>query len=174
MIDLETMGVRPTSAIVSIGAVEFTATEILKVFHTPINLESCFEAGLTADQSTIDWWAKQSDEARSSWESPDAPPLEIALATFSQWIRDLGSGDICPWGNGADFDLVLLTNAYRAFDAEPPWKFYNQHCFRTLKNLFYVGNVARYGVHHNAADDAIHQVNHLHQILALHNLKLPE
>lgn len=80
---------------------------------------------------------------------------------------------MCVWGNGADFDPVLLSSAYRAIGRPPPHKFYNVHCFRTLKNLFPVEKPARDGTHHNALDDAIHQVKHLHKILQEHGITLP-
>lgn len=56
MIDLETMGVRPSSAVVSIGCVEFMQTDVISVFYTPVSLESCLKAGLTTDESTVKWW----------------------------------------------------------------------------------------------------------------------
>lgn len=172
--DLETMGVRPTSAIVSIGAVHFDQTRIISEFYTPVSLASCLQFGLTQDQSTVDWWMKQSVEARMAWQRDDAPPLEVAMVEFTRWIRSIGDErEICPWGNGSDFDNVLLVNAYRALEADPPWKFYNHHCFRTMKNMFSVPDFPRQGTHHNALDDAKHQTHHLHRILSKFNLTLP-
>jgi DNA polymerase III epsilon subunit-like protein len=167
MIDLETMGLRPNAAIVSIGVTHFDATQIIDRFHTAVNLQSCIDAGLVTDQGTVDWWATQSQEARSSWDVPDAPPLMDALKSFGDFVRRHSSyiNDVCPWGNGADFDLVLLVSAYRALDADPPWKFWNHHCFRTVKNLFPKGGTVRRGTHHNALDDAVTQTEHLQAIL---------
>lgn len=173
MIDLETMGLRPNAAIVSIGATHFDATSIFDKFHTPVSLKSCVDLGLVTDQGTVDWWAKQSDGARSSWDVVDAPDLMTALGKFSEWLRSHGSiAELCPWGNGADFDLVLLKSAYNALEADPPWKFWNHHCFRTVKNLFPHDDreVARAGTHHNALDDAIYQTEVLQNILKRHQL----
>lgn len=173
MLDLETMGLRPNAAIVSIGATHFNATSIIDRFHTSINLQSCLDVGLVTDQSTVNWWEKQSVEARSSWDTPDAPSLHTALSMFGDWLRKWASstGQIAPWGNGADFDLVLLTSAYHALDADPPWKFYNHHCFRTIKNLLPPSpEVVRKGTHHNALDDAIFQTEQLQDILKRNRL----
>jgi exodeoxyribonuclease VIII len=159
MIDLETMGLRPDAAIVSIGAVQFDEDTIYRQFHTAVSLASCTTFGLTTDRSTIDWWMKQSAEARSSWQRDDAPTLEDALAKFSHWIQDLiPEREVRPWGNGADFDLVILKSAYGAIGADPPWRYYNHRCFRTLKSLAPSIDVHRQGTHHNALDDALHQV----------------
>jgi len=173
MIDLETMGVRPTSAIVSIGVVHFDKTSVLGEFYTPVSLADCLKHGLTQDQSTIDWWAKQPAEARDAWQRPDAPPLADALVKMSRWMQTFATPKfICPWGNGSDFDNVLMVNAFNALSADPPWKFYNHHCFRTMKNMFQVADVPRQGTHHNALDDAHHQVRHFQSILQVHNLDL--
>lgn len=173
MIDLETMGLRPDAAIISIGAVHFNATEVVSKFYTPVSLASCLAAGLTQDQSTVDWWAKQSPEARAAWQTEDAPSFEDAMIKFTGWVREVGpEREIAPWGNGPDFDLVILTSAYRALHAETPWRFYNHHCFRTMKNLFIVGAPPRAGTHHNALDDAMHQVAHLQTILNVHRIRL--
>lgn len=173
MIDLETMGLRPTSAILSIGIVLFDQTSIIDKFYTPVSLKSCLEFGLTTDKSTEDWWAKQSDVARKAWDTADAPALDVAMSMMAQWMRSHGGyKQTCPWSNGADFDLVLLANACRAIEAETPWPFYNHHCFRTMKNVFLVEPSARVGTYHNALDDAVTQTNHLHRILDVHRIKL--
>jgi exodeoxyribonuclease VIII len=174
MIDLETMGLRPNAAIVSIGAVHFDSRDLRSEFYTAVSLQSCLDHGLTTDQSTIDWWAKQSVEARMAWQTEHAPSLTDALTGLTQWLRKIGTDkEICPWGNGADFDLVLLGSAHRALGVDPLWKYYNHHCYRTMKNMFTAAEYPRMGTHHNALDDAIHQASHLQRILAKHNLVLP-
>ncbi len=67
MLDLETMGNTPTSAIIAIGAVRFDK-KIKGKFYGVIDLESCLEDGLTVDASTIMWWMQQSDAARKAFE----------------------------------------------------------------------------------------------------------
>jgi len=189
MIDLETMGLRPDAAIVSIGAVHFEGftdqsldhgavlghndLRVVDTLHVAVSLKSCLDAGLTTDQSTVDWWAKQSAQARSSWQQEGAPTLLEALTQLSRWaLRDSSDRQVCPWGNGADFDLVLLKSAYGAIGADPPWRYYNHRCYRTVKGLFPVAEVPRQGTHHNALDDAMHQVSTLRQIVRSHRLRI--
>ncbi|CAM7540570.1 3'-5' exoribonuclease Rv2179c-like domain-containing protein [Citrobacter freundii] len=68
MVDLETMGSGPDAPIVSIGAVYFdpstgnTGAE----FYQVVSLESSMSFGMKPDASTIQWWLKQSSEARSA------------------------------------------------------------------------------------------------------------
>lgn len=173
MVDLETMGLRPNAAIVSIGAVHFDESSVIDTFHTAVSLQDCLDCGLTTDQSTVDWWMKQSVEARSSWQRDDAPKLLDALRDFSQWCLK-GSSDrsVHPWGNGADFDMVLLKSAYSALEADPPWRYYNHRCFRTLRGVFPIAEPPRLGVHHSALDDALHQVKVLQETLKVHRIVL--
>lgn len=175
MIDLETMGLRPTSAILSIGAVHFDHVGVIDKFYTAISLKSCQAAGLTVDQSTVNWWSKQTDDARKAWDQADAPSLYQGMKAFYQWCQRVAADKyLCPWGNGADFDLVLLKNAFDALDVEPPWRYYNHHCFRTMKNVMPVEPPAREGTHHNALDDAIYQVQYLQKILREYRVPLSE
>lgn len=173
MIDLETMGLQPNCAIVSIGATLFDQNTIVSTFYSNASLQSCLDIGLTTDQSTIDWWATQPAEIRAAWQREDAPHIGEALRDLQNWMLSYGtSNELCPWGNGADFDLVVLKSAYQALDADPPWKYWNHHCFRTLKNLFPIGKMPRTGAH-NALEDAKYQTDMLHRILTVHNLTLP-
>lgn len=173
MIDLETMGLKPTSAIVSIGVVHFNQTEILDQFHQPIQLQSCLDVGMTQDASTVSWWAGQSAEARASWDNDDAVPVTEGLMRLVEFLRKHASDkSCCPWGNGSDFDNVLLVNAFDKIGADAPWKFYNHHCFRTMKNVFPVPDVPRTGTYHSAIDDALTQTKHLHRILSQYGIIL--
>ena len=118
MIDMETWGVRPGSALRSLGAVVFDPKTgaLGKTFYANIDDESCARAGLTQDQSTIDWWAQQSAEAREALAVNPRSLLEV-LVDFRDWFE--GVGGECVWSHGATFDAVLLESAYRALDAEP-------------------------------------------------------
>lgn len=171
MIDLETMSLEPNAAIVSIGAVEFTQDAIVGEFYTPVNLDDGKALGLNVNPDTVTWWAQQAPEARSAWDVPDAPTVLSAMGKFAAWLPSDRSY-ICPWGNGADFDLVVINSALRALDIEPIWKYYNHHCFRTLKNLFRVQTPSRSGTYHNALDDARTQALHAIQIFKEHGITL--
>jgi exodeoxyribonuclease VIII len=174
MVDLETMGLRPTSAILSIGMVLFNRIDVLDTFYTPVSLQSCLQFGLTTDKSTEDWWAKQSDTARKAWDQPGAPTLPEALTAMTHWMRQYGTGqNAMVYGCGSDFDNVLLANAFNAINADIPWPYYNNACYRTLRNLFPTDSVQRVGTYHNALDDAITQVLQLQRILKLHCIDLP-
>jgi len=179
MIDLETMSTKPNAAIVSIGAVEFGPDfqQIGDPFYTPIALDSCISVGLHVEQSTVDWWAGQPAETRAHWEVADAPNLSEGLKAFQDWLwqRAGNRKNVCPWGNGADFDMVVTRSAFNALGAEEPWMFYNVHCFRTVKNMFPLtaNEVPLRNGAHRADADAIHQLNCLQVIAGKHLITLP-
>lgn len=168
MLDLETMGTRPTAAIVAIGAVAFdvpTATVHSK-FYTPVSLESAVAAGCDMDASTVLWWMKQSDAARAAF-SGGGMQLVGALHAFSDWLSGLAPpDDVQVWGNGAGFDNVLLASAYRIAGVPRPWKHWNDRCYRTVKAMYPAVELVRVGTHHNALDDAESQAKHLMAMLA--------
>ncbi len=161
MIDLETLGHRPGAALIALGAVKFDGTEITGEFYRRIDAESCVQAGLAVDVSTVLWWFKQDDDARLEVaKAGDALP-DVLLA-FSQW---LGGPDARVWGNGAAFDNALLAAAYAACRLPLPWKFRNDRCYRTLKALRPGLASPALGTKHNALDDARTQAVHLMQLL---------
>lgn len=173
MVDLETLGNTPGSAILSIGAVAFdpeTGEIDDPGLYTVINVNSCVVAGLRFDQDTLDWWAQQSDEARKvlkmAWSQGGSMRLTDALHSFSRYVDRFGGSGARVWGNGADFDNAMLSAAYKAAGIAPGWKFWNSRCFRTLKNLYPKVTFERVGTHHNALDDAKTQAVHALRIFA--------
>ena len=167
MLDLETMGTRPYSAIIAIGAVVFDIEKrtIEKDFYTTVNLEDCLQHGLKVSGGTVNWWMSQSEEAREALTSSMALPLEVALQEFAMMFEFYPDMEV--WGNGSDFDNVLLSCAYEVAGVPIAWNPFKNRCYRTIKNLPQHRNtkIVRVGTHHNALDDARSQALHLIQLL---------
>jgi hypothetical protein len=164
MVDLETLGNRPGCVVIAIGAVAFDPDtgELGPEFYQVINQQSGLDAGLHMDADTIAWWKKQSAQAQqvlaATCEDKGAM-LPIALTEFSDYLRQFGDG-VKLWGCGANFDQPILSAAYHAATVKQPWKFWNDRCYRTLKELFPTVPLSRSGTHHNALDDAKTQAVH--------------
>lgn len=166
MLDLETLDNSPTSAIVAIGATGFDLSGLVgDPFYVVVKPESAEKYG-SISASTFAWWCQQSEQARTIFaRTTPKEELPEALMQFEQWGQKLkGTRGIQLWGNGADFDNVILAHAYKQIGARAPWSFTNNRCFRTLKNLFSKDLQSalwmRYGsdlTHHNALDDAKRQ-----------------
>lgn len=160
MIDCETFGVTPGTALRSIGAVTFelsseAATE--RTFYANISARSCLWARLHIEEGTDKWWEQQSPEAQAALKV-DQRPLADVIVDFNIWCRALGT-DLRVWCQGANFDAVLWEAACRATGSAVPWKFYNVRDTRTLYELaeFDPRSLPRAGTYHNALDDARHQ-----------------
>lgn len=156
MIDIETLGTTPGSVILSVGAVPFDERGVATQywFHSPIDMDSCIEAGLTINPDTLKWWMKQSDAARTAAFAGGAP-LEQVLLELAEWLEVHGGEQV--WCHGATFDVPLLDAAYHATGLKSPWAFWDARCTRTLYDLADVDVDRTKGTHHNALDDAINQ-----------------
>jgi hypothetical protein len=162
MIDLETMSTEPNAVIVSIGAVKFSVEDgIIDKFYQTVDAHDGKKLGLHISQDTVRWWKTQSAEARAAI-AKDPMKLRPALEKFSRWYGT----KTCPtWGNGSDFDLVILKSSMSAVDMFPPWKFWDSRCYRTMRAVFELDKPESKGVLHNALDDAVQQTEHLLTIL---------
>lgn len=161
MLDLETMGTGSNAAILAIGAVHFDYVSGVMgdEFYQRVNLDSCIQLGLTVDADTILWWLRQDDGARLEICRP-AGPIKTVLEVFKSWM---GDGKII-WGNGANFDNVILANAYESAGINRPWSPFSDRCYRTIKNLHPHIRIVKDGIAHNALDDAVNQARHLMEI----------
>lgn len=169
MIDIETMSTRSNASILSIGAAWFTTNYNGKVydrgaFYNKVSLSSCVNYGLHIDPDTIMWWLERDNDARL--DLLDARfNISVALSNLSEWIHQSKSPDEWSvWGNGSDFDLVILGNAFKATGIQTPWNHRQHRCYRTLKSLYPDIKIPNEGVKHNALNDAIWQAKHLVEI----------
>lgn len=158
MIDIETLGTKPGSAILSIGAVVFSAEGVSEsTFFRAISLQSCIDVGLKIDPATVAWWMSQSDAARAAAFPAETEHLNVALFALRDWFVEQ-SGEQT-WCHGAAFDVPLLETAYEAAGLAQliPWKFWNVRCTRTLYDESGVTPDRSTGAHHHPVDDARNQ-----------------
>ena len=186
MMDLETLATSSDALIISIGAVEFDEAGLGWEFYTVVNqYPQVGKWGRRRDTKTEKWWSEQGDTAKAvlteSLPESRAPDLESALMQFSEYVAVVNGGapgltatartgdnpvykNVEMWGNGADFDCVILGSAYEATGLTRPWSYSNNRCYRTLKNLGIKldpgTGTAFQGTKHNALDDAKYQAHY--------------
>jgi hypothetical protein len=167
MVDLETLGTVPGSSILSIGAVAFDSNGLGAEFYIVINSQSCLDYGLRVSPETLAWWGNQSTRAKEVLikASTSDIPLPIALNRFTNYLAQYGLKKVRVWGCGSDFDNALLASSYEAIGSKPPWPYYNNRCYRTLKNLNRAIKAKPSGTYHNALDDAKRQALHAIELL---------
>ena len=152
MVDIETLGSKVGSVILSIGAVQFSPAPYTE-FYRRIDLASAVLAGLSIDSNTVKWWKEQAVEARyAAFFCCGGVTLGEALKDFADFVDK----DTALWAKGPDFDCVLLEAAYQATGEKIPWSYRNTRDVRTIAALSEVKE-ERVGIDHNALDDAKNQ-----------------
>lgn len=172
MLDLETLDTGPRSVVTSIGAVVFRPDEAVlgDTFYVELtdDLLAQQKLGRTINGDTVKWWMQQDPAAKKIFANPGMPGVRVntvlGLDMFRKFVLEHESVDGM-WGNGADFDNIILGSLYEDYGLRKPWSYGNNRCFRTYKNHPGVPHkYERTGTHHNALDDAITQAKHLQRI----------
>ena len=148
MLDLETYGIGHDAAIKSIAVVRFeigvlwTEGQVKDVldrvavpthinvcdpsapaFHAKVNLVDSKRPG-TLDASTVEWWLRQSDEARSRLLEGPEVVLDHALTNLWHWLAN-PNRQAQLWSRSPTFDEHLLRNAWAR--CGPSWVFPFSH-----------------------------------------------
>jgi DNA polymerase III epsilon subunit-like protein len=159
MLDLETMGNRPTSAIIQIGACYFDRNDgtIGETFLKQVSLADSMEWGLTVDASTIQWWVVQ--ENKSWLNNPES--LVLVLDAFDEFYKS----KTYVWSHST-FDIPILNNAYSKLGRRIPCHYRLTRDLRTLTHL--AGSSKNESIEvrdggadaHNALNDCLYQVKY--------------
>lgn len=161
MIDIETMDTKPSSIVLSIGAVKFCLKtgRLGDEFHRVLNIQEQIDVGRTLSASTLQWWMKQSREAKEVFLKPQYGVLDV-LNDFTEYFQK--EGTLFVWGNGASFDPVIIDNLYRSFKKQSPWQYWNVMDVRTIKRFLGKNDpIKNLGITHNALDDSIAQAKYV-------------
>lgn len=168
MIDIETLGIRPTSIIASIGAVVFDIDEditkapnFLRSFYKKIDIVDCQANGLTIDADTVKFWITQDFAVKADLLNTKERLRNVLLDLSVWWTVDCQlSKSTSLWCHGPSFDAVILENAFRVCELEVPWAYNSPRDTRTIFELAGVDikKEVRGGIFHNALEDCIFQV----------------
>lgn len=165
--DLETLGTDGQPALLALGAVRFNPEKDLNgpldTFYRTIDIQSCLDAGMTIDGSTLHWWVRQDREALAH-AFGGGPSLRQVLDDFYFWSSVQPPGEEgYLWGWSASFDCTHIETACRLTGATMPFDFRHQLCGRTIAKTAFPEGIkyedyqdTRYPNHH-ALGDAIRQ-----------------
>jgi hypothetical protein len=172
MLDIETLDIKPSAVILTIAAVFFDP----QTGSLGAQLE-CFissekeQPGRTIGLSTVSWWSKQSDAARKQAFS-GTDTLKRALSNLSRFIHMNSISPLKVWGNGKEFDCVILEHAYHQLEMPCPWTFWQTQDVRTIITLAEMNGFNPKkerpfeGTPHCAMDDAKHQARYLSDVIS--------
>lgn len=160
-VDIETLGTRPGSIVLSVAAVPFlwNAEQAVfgETFYRRISVMDSLVNGLVADQDTLNWWASQPREA---WYSL----LELKEHRLREVFDELAGfvGHFCEpkcrvWMNGPSFDGVILQAAALSARTSLPWRYWQERCVRTICEDVAEPERPADSVKHDALSDAMHQ-----------------
>lgn len=134
-LDIETLSTRSTAAVISIAAKCFTFSDSeeplpLGVFFKTVNATTCAMYGLHFDQATVNWWQRQSEDAKRVHlcMGDIAVTIRDALLSLNEYYKSacnlaksLGQKPLI-WCQGTDFDIAILRNAYQVvLGTDAPW-----------------------------------------------------
>jgi hypothetical protein len=159
MIDLETLDVLPTATILTIGAVKFdplgrdVEEKSCEKFYVRVDVDSCDRLGATVSQSTLDWWAGQSQEAQNEAFDPNG---RISIEDAMTQLYKFCWGAKRVWSHGAGFDVIILEWYFRKIGKAIPWSFWEVRDTRTIFDLGINPNRPPVLKHH-ALEDAWNQ-----------------
>jgi exodeoxyribonuclease VIII len=141
-IDIETLGLKPNSVIMSVGICNTNG--VGKQFYVPKAPQ--LHVGRCVDQTTLAWWNEPervqlynhiSDCCHDAFmNGATISGLHLFLADFFAEHDDSDNPeDREVWMNSPAFDGVMLESLFTSFGLDVPWHYRNPRDFRTLKNL---------------------------------------
>lgn len=157
MVDLETLDVKDTAKILSIGAVEFNEYGgIERQFYANISPTSyLYLPEFTESARTVQWWEEQDKEARLAL-LVDRSPVRKVINSFSEWIMNIGPSEV--WACPPSFDITILETHFRKLGVPIPWDFWSTRCYRTLREAYKYNNPGWHApeslLEHHALEDA--------------------
>lgn len=156
MIDIETLGTKADSVVLTIGALRFnpdTMDDPTEGLHLYLEVDEQTSAGRSVSEDTMAWWGEQAEEVREDVFREDGRiGIAAALDQLAEFLRDADA----VWAQGPTFDMIILENLYESNGRKVPWRF---HRVRDSRTLFSVLGDPRgqFPLAHNALVDCYHQ-----------------
>lgn len=156
MLDFETLGNKPDTAVLSLGAVVFDKDKVLAEKLWIFNVDGQLEAKRSVKMDTLIWWLTKSTKAKEVFDrSKDGLMIREFVPQFIKFCEPYSGLRV--WGNGATFDVSIIENILDLSRTKPPWQFYNIRCYRTMKSCFGIDKRDIKNISHDALQDAKEQ-----------------
>lgn len=140
MVDLETLGTKPNSLMLTIGAIRFnpwkndidTDMNDMDTFYRRVSFESYEGLDHVIDDATLEWWGKQDESVRAeAFAEDDRHDIRNVLVDFHKWCGGIDA----IWANGTGFDLNILEHFSRELKRGVAWNYWQARDARTLYAL---------------------------------------
>lgn len=172
MLDMETLGNKPDTVVMSLAGVILTRDAIVSAKEWTLNTQQQLNGGRKIDMDTVCWWLKQEQNAQNiiRKSASEGQDMRSAMTEFTSWVKNIGNKrKILVWSCGATFDISIAENILNSMKLEVPWEYTNQRCYRTVKAMHKVEQGLEFkGQKHVAIDDCMHQALALMNFFKLH------
>jgi hypothetical protein len=139
VLDSETLGTRPDSVILSVGAYFVNVEEdipsfdkiIENGFYLKFDAKEQIEAGRTIDKSTVQWWENQGEVAQEVLSPSDN---DVSYTRLFEGLRNYLKGKTDYWifARSPSFDFGILDNIRCQLEIPGLWPFYQEKDIRTF------------------------------------------
>ncbi len=132
MIDMETLDVRPSTSVLTVGGVKFNpldSSEPNDEFYYKLDLE---QPNRTVNDSTIEWWGQQDPKImEDAFSEEGRVDQDVFLDSLPKWMVGV---DVL-WGHGYGFDITIIEDMLRQRGKNIPWQFWQVRDSRTLFSM---------------------------------------
>lgn len=135
MIDLETLGTSSQPPLLQISAATFDpmGEGWFAEFNIHVDVQSCLDLGTRIEWGTIEWWLKQSDEARRNVLNANRQPIRDCVVSLFLFAKAHRVKYV--WSHGLSFDIPIISAYARRLDIREPWSYKDVRDTRTLFDL---------------------------------------
>ena len=156
MLDIETLGTKPETVILTIGAVKFDpfSNKIGDGLYIKPDVDEQIARGRDVDESTLAWWGTQAEDVREeALGLADRISIEEMYRQLNRFL--VGAENI--WAQGPVFDMVILAHIYRQYGWPTPWQYWQVRDSRTLFGTHGDPRVKGKAGLHNSLEDCVSQ-----------------
>ena len=164
MLDLETLDVRVSAVVLSVGAVVWRTERndngvlsyvIEDRFLRKLDLDEQLSKGRSVKQDTLLWWMRQDPTAKAEAFDPIRQSVASVLDEFHGWATGRMNKIDWFWASPATFDFPIIETLAEQFDSPVPWAYWQKYDVRTA------ANEASYSVKDHAAEIGRNGVPHM-------------
>lgn len=150
MLDIETLGTKPNSAVLSAGVVFFDpktgTTHEQKMFL----FDPKQQPNRPVDFTTMKWWMMQTQAAREHWYKAKFENIHKELVEFVNFCKTHKS--LTWWGCSPAFDQIIMESLLESRGVKVPWIFWKWRDVRTIKDFLKDKSAVNSNAHDPVAD----------------------
>lgn len=143
MFDLETLDVKSSALVLSVGAVTFEMFDtgggnldyrIVDRFYRVLDMERQFRIPRTVSQSTLLWWMQQDADARAEAFAPVRRNVGLVMDELQGFVDKDAITINKFWASPVSFDFGIWNSLADDMSHSTPWKYNQVYDVRTVLN----------------------------------------